>query len=283
MSVKPFIQYLKSQRDTDTVKTYYQMLKGFAKYLNEKGKKLDDFTPIDVEMYMSTLKPRTANVFLSAIRRYARFKASMAIDQDSFIYEQRRMNSLYNIKPKKIKKVIKKEALSTSEVGKLLDLVRHDKPLYIATVFHFYFGMRPVEAVTHFVKGKIDWNNKYMIIVTAKAGHERILPWAEVLDPYIRGWYTLAKNIARYRRPQEWYTKHIRLYSKQMNVRLTAKTARKTFETQMRKRGVEQWKINFLMGHTVDIPSIYTDWTEVLEELREVMEEEHYLLDLLEG
>ena len=68
-----------------------------------------------------------------------------------------------------------------------------------------------------------------------------------------------------------------------MGIEITAKTARKTFETQMRNLGIEQWKINFLLGHAVDIPSIYTDWTQILFELRKIIETKHYMRSILEG
>lgn len=75
--------------------------------------------------------------------------------------------------------------------------------------------------------------------------------------------------------------KKLKRHQKQLKFPVTAKTARITFETQMKKAGVEQWKIDFLMGHAVKIPDIYSDWMELLDELREVMEQKHYLLEVI--
>jgi hypothetical protein len=41
----------------------------------------------------------------------------------------------------------------------------------------------------------------------------------------------------------------------------------------MRLRKVDEWKIDYLLGHTGRIPGIYTDWTMMIEDMREVMDE----------
>jgi len=284
VSIDDFVEYLRIQRDTDTAKTYQHMLKGFEEYLRGQGKTLDDFTPLDVETYMAQLKPATANVFLASIRKYAKFRVSMALDMQEFYFESRRETALYNIRPRKITRKIRKQALTIEELEKLLELTKQDPKVYIATMFHFYFGMRPVEATISFVEGDIKWGDRYMIIRTAKTGHERILPWSREMDYYVSEWYSIAdKIVSKRKRPQEWYTKHLKPYARAMSIEITAKTARKTFETQMRNLGIEQWKINFLLGHTVKVPDLYTDWTQILFELRKIIETKHYMRSILEG
>ena len=284
VSIDDFAEYIRIQRDTDTAKTYYHMLKKFEEYLRSQGKTLDDFTPLDVEMYMAQLKPATANVFLAAIRKYAKFRVSMALDMQEFYFESRRETALYNIKPRKITRKIRKQALTLEELERLLELTKEDPEVHIATMFHFYFGMRPVEATVHFVEGDIKWRERYMIIRTAKTGHERMLPWSIEMDYYVSEWYDIAdKIVSRRKYPQEWYTKHLKPYARAMNIEITAKTARKTFETQMRSQGVEQWKIDFLLGHTTKVPDLYTDWTQILFELRKIVETMHYMNPILKG
>jgi len=283
VSIKDFTQYLLSQRDTDTARTYAHMLRKFEDYLATQGRTLDDFTPLDVEMFMSTLAPATANVFLAAIRKYAKFRVSMALDMQEFYFESRRETAISNIKPRKITRKIRKQALTLDELRELIKLTRSNPEVYIATVFHYYFGMRPVEATVHFVEGDVKWRERYMIIRTAKTGHERILPWAEEMDSFVAEWYDIADRIvSRRRQPQEWYTKHLKPYAKAMGLVITAKTARKTFETQMRMQSIDQWKIDFLLGHATKVPDIYSDWTQLLEELRKVVETKHYMIPILE-
>ena len=49
----------------------------------------------------------------------------------------------------------------------------------------------------------------------------------------------------------------------------------------MRKAGVEQWAINFILGHTTSIPDVYTDWDELREKLRDIMVNKHYMIPIL--
>ena len=282
VSVEAFIEHVRMQRGWKTAKPYYYTLKKFESWLQDKGKTIDEFTVPDVELFMSGLVPRTANVFLSAIRRYARWRAENAITTEEFILEQRRLMGLYNVRPVKVPRQIRKEALSIDELAKLLDAVREDPVLYVATVVHFYFGWRPIEGTVHFMEAQIHWNERYMILKTAKAKHERILPWAEEIDGYVREWYKIMKRLIKYKHPEEFYTKHIKPIAENvLGFKITARTARKTVETQFRKRGIEQWKIDAILGHTTKIPDIYSDWTELLEDLRVIMEEKHYLLEVL--
>jgi hypothetical protein len=57
--------------------------------------------------------------------------------------------------------------------------------------------------------------------------------------------------------------------------------ARKTFQTAMRLQKVDEWKIDYLLGHTGRIPGIYTDWTMMVEDMREVMDGGHYIKKLV--
>ena len=283
-SIEAFTEYIKRQRGWRTAKPYYFTLRKFDSWLRERGKTIDEFTIPDVELFMSELAPRTANVFLSAIRRYARWRAENALGIEDFMFEQRRLMGLYNVRPARVPRRIKKEALNPDELSRLLEAVRLDPELYTATVVHFYFGWRPLEGTAHFARAQINWDERYMILQTAKAKHERILPWAEEVDRFVRDWHKTVKRIVRYEFPEQWYTKRIKRVSENvLGFRVTAKTARKTVETQFRKRGIEQWKIDAILGHTTKIPDVYSDWTELLEDLRVVMEKEHYLLDLLGG
>ena len=282
MSVEAFVEHVKAQRGWRTAKPYYFTLKKFERYLHNRGKTIDEFTVPDVEAFMSELSPRTANVFLSAIRRYARWRAENAGTTEEFMLEQRRLMGLYNVRPVRVPRQIRKEALSIDELAKLLDAVREDPELYAATVVHFYFGWRPIEGTVHFMEAQIHWDERYMILKTAKAKHERILPWAEEVDEYLRRWYRTVKRVVHYSFPEEFFTKRIKPVAENvLGFRVTAKTARKTVETQFRKRGIEQWKIDAILGHTTKIPDIYSDWTELLEDLRVVMEKSHYLLEVL--
>ena len=285
MSVEEFIEYY-NMLGRKISKPYYYLLKGFEEWLSSKGKKIGDFTPNDVEVYMAVLaksSPRSANLFLSAIRKYAEWRVRNSMNNASFLKEERRVWALKGIRMRKVPREIKKEALSIDELKRVLTVVRYNPMLAVGTIIHFYFGWRPVEGASFISNAKIFWNENYMIIKTAKVGNERILPWAPKVTPYVRAWFNFAKSkLSSLSRPEEWYTKAIKPVGKRLGITITARTARKTFETHMRKAGVDQWAINSILGHTTTVPDVYTDWDEVREYLSSIMTNKHYLLPLLE-
>lgn len=285
MSVEGFINYYNTL-GKKIAKPYYYLLKGFEAWLAEQGKTLDNFTPNDAEMYYHIVakdSPRSANLFLSAIRKYAEWRVRGATTDEEFVKEERRLWGLKGIRMQKVPREIKKEALNEEELKKLLITTIPNPPLFVATVVHFYFGWRPYEGAVDITRARMDWENNYMVIRTAKVGNERILVWADEIAPFVAYWYNFARTkLVNIKRPEEWYTKAIKPVGKRLGLQVTARTARKTFETQMRKRGVEQWAINFILGHTTTIPDVYTDWGELREYLRNIMEDKHYLLPILD-
>ena len=259
---------------------YGYLLRNFEEWLKQRGRNLDDFSATDVEEFMQKLNRGTANVFLAAVRKYARFRASIA-DDSSFVFEDRRYHALEEIKYRKIPRRIEKKSLTPEEVRKLIELTEDDVVLQAGVVTAFYFGWRPIEAIEKFHNAKIRWNKRYMVLQTAKSGDERLLPWHRAITPYLKTWHRSLGEILMLRNYDEWLTKKLKAYQKPLGFPVTARTARRTFETQMKRAGVEQWKIDFLMGHAVRIPDVYSDWTELLDDLREVMEKQHYLLGVI--
>lgn len=284
MSVEEFIGYYK-RLGKKISKPYYHLLKGFEKWLIMEGKTMDNFTPNDVELYMAQMaetSPRSANLFLSAIRKYAEWRARNAMADEDFIKEERRVWALRGIRMIKVAREIKKESLNERELKRLLEATLPNPTLFMATVVHFYFGWRPVEGAQLMKDAKIFWDDNYMIIKTAKVGNERILTWAPVMKPIIKSWHLFVlERLSNMSYPQEWYTKAIKPVAARLGMKVTARTARKTFETQMRKAGVEQWAINFLLGHTTTIPDVYTDWSVLRNHLNEIMAKKHYMLPIL--
>jgi site-specific recombinase XerD len=260
--------------------SYGCLLRNFEEWLKQRERNLDTFTPADVEEYMSNLNKGTANVFLAAIRKYAKFRVSMAND-GSFVFEDRRYHSLEEIKYRKIPQKIEKRSLTPEEVAKLIELTEYDPVLQSAVVTTFYFGWRPIEATEKLNRARIKWDKRYIILQTAKSGNERLLPWHPLITSYLKAWYRSLDEILSLRNYDEWLTKKLKHYQKPLHFPVTAKTARRSFETQMKKQGTEQWKIDFLMGHAVRVPDVYSDWTELLDEFREPMEEKHYMIEVI--
>ena len=268
-------------------KPYYHLLRNFEAWLASRGKTILTFTPADVELYYHELfqqAPRSANLFLTAVRKFVEWRVKNAYSDVEFLRLERLLWNLKSIRQKKVPREITRASLEPEEIKRLIDVcfARGRIPLAVATVVNFYFGWRPHESTVNFASAKIFWDENYMIIRTAKTGDERILPWADEMTPYVKLWYNIVKGVVmKTSYPSEWYTKNIKPIAQALGMTVTAKTARKTFETQMRRRGVEQWAINFLLGHTTQVPDIYTDWTALRHFLSKIMSEEHYLLPVV--
>jgi hypothetical protein len=272
--LQAFVNHLNSSGRKIAVQ-YYYLLRDFEEWLRQRRRNLDTFIPADVEEYMSNLTKGTANVFLAAIRKYAKFRVSMA-DDSSFLFEDRRYHSLEEIKYRRIPQRIEKRSLTPEEVAKLIELTDDDQVLQSAVVTTFYFGWRPIEATEKLNRARIKWDKRYMILQTAKSGNERLLPWHASITPYLKAWYQGLAEILSLKHHDEWLTKKLKQYQKPLKFPIVSRTARRTFETAMRRQNIEQWKIDAILGHSTKIPDVYTDWNELLDDLRHIMEERHY-------
>jgi len=200
------------------------------------------------------------------------------------------LEDLHYVNP--IEEITQGESLTPEEVKWLIDSTDDDPLLQSAIVVHAYFGWRPREGVGFTIEtrgktvgiglayAKINWGERYMKLFRAKYVSERYLVWDEAITPYLKTWYKALKQIAKMRRPHEWLTKKLRRFKLDGRA-ITAKTFRKTVETQFDRIKVEDWIKKYILGHKGDISEEYRDWTKLLAVLREVMEEKHYLLEVL--
>ncbi len=277
--IEEFIEHLKLRGKESAANVYRTQLIKFEQFLASKGSSLDTFTPADVQEFTTGMKPRTANLTISAIRSYLAFRVSTA-SPENYMHEDQRYHAVKSlISLHKVPTKLKKSALKPEEVETLLTKVydKYGEPLFSGVVCLFYFGWRAGEAVENFSKARISYKNRYIWIITAKTGNERIIPYPDYLHAHVKAWQREAKRIcSTYVRHREYLTKHLRKW-RIGGVRVTAKTARRTFETHMRKSGMTQWKLNFVLGHSTQVPDIYTDYTELVEDIRHELEEKHYL------
>ena len=285
--IDKFAEHMHKKGKHTAAYLYAWALKKFENHLVAQGKDLSSFTVADVSEFINSFdNPHSANTFVKAVRAYLAYRVSTA-PPESYIYEDQRYHSVRDlITYRKIPKRIQKISLRPEEVRELLDKVysrgEFRDGFYSGVVCLFYFGWRPGEAIANFANAEVRFKQRFMKIVTAKTQNERVMPWAKEVDSHVRTWHKEAKRIAeKYVRYREYITKNLRTCGKVARIRVTAKTARRTFQTQMRKAGVEEWMIDFLLGHATTIPDIYSDYLELLEDLREPMERRHYLLRVL--
>jgi len=306
-----FLDYLYENKP-GAYKLYSQALRGYVRWLRSKFRRerevdeltLEDLKPMYVESFLSRYKNSyTFNAYLSAFRSLARFaqKELIPTTVEEFMYLHRFVAGIDMIKDREVPKYFSREALSEEELEELLVAVAEDEMLFSATVVHFYFGARPIELAQRYVEVKLELNRVGELVkrhgramvdfescivcmpVAKTRTRVKVLPFRPIAD-HFELWLSNIDEVLKYARGRanEWYTKHIKPYSERLGFPVTAKTGRKTFETMMRMRGVEQWKIDYWLGHSTSIPDIYTDYNLLLPEIEKSIVGNHYLLEVLE-
>lgn len=263
-----FTKYLNSTGKEKASELYYKLLSKFSKSYS-----LADFTVLDVEVYISNLPPRTANAVIAAVKKFCWWKAQ----QDDYTKWSRIKDGLTDIR-KKIPMVIQKEALTMPEVETLLSEITEPN-LLNSVILLFYFGWRPVELTDRLAHGNIDKKNQTVKIIGAKTKDERIVPYADWIEPVLIDWREFSKKLVRRNKQPELWIRNMlnrRYKHGSISIQMTPRMARKTFQTFMRKSNIEEWKIDYLLGHKTGIPGVYTDWSMMVEDLRPVMDDYHY-------
>jgi len=300
VTIEEFEKYLEDIGKKDrTIKTYVEVLKAFERFLNERGKTLDNFTVIDAQIFAGNVSTSMANIFVPAIRKYAwlRVEKAKPLDKELFNEELYRYHSLReSLQYAEEIEEIEEMALEPDEVVELINKTAENPLLQAGIVVHAYFGFRPVEATgyQYIIRKKLvgiglnyakfNWDERHLRMFRAKVLSERFLVWDSAITPYLKTWIKHLKDLMQLKCPHEWLTKKLKNEKYQLDSkRITAMTFRKTFRTQMDLRGVEDRWIKYLMGHRVRIERKYQDMKELLPVLRDIMEnpEKHYLLDVL--
>jgi hypothetical protein len=151
-------------------------------------------------------------------------------------------------------------------------------------VLSAYFGWRPIEGELYLTQSKINWRENSVVIRTAKTGNERFLCWDENITPFIED-VTSARSIAypgQYLTKQLYKYQNIQKHTLIKGITLTAKTFRKTFQTNERLMGINDMFIDYILGHESRgsrIGDVYTDFTQFEDRIRQIMtSEEHYMI-----
>lgn len=263
---------------------YSSLLANFEEWLiQSRGRNIDIFTSNDVADFRDSRESAdTANSFLAAIRGYCRFRVGELEEDDPDLNKEiHRLTRITNLPRKRRTKKLVKVALEPEELRGFINKMKRnamDEQIIAGVIVHFYFGNRPIEfAHPFFVKKmRIDWEKNEMIALTAKTRDERYLAWHPNLTPYLETWL----DGAPYLYPSEYITKHIRHYTIN-GLKMTAKVARKTVQTQMRLGKIPDYIIDAILGHvskTSAIGDIYTDFTQVMPRVKDVMTNKHYMI-----
>ncbi len=290
LEINRFTKYLIDIGKIPAARIYKSSLRGFSFWLGNRQKTFDTFTVIDTQEYMTGLKNNsTANIFLGAIRGYMKFRnVTLPTGDPRALIETQRENQLRGIKSRS--KRIKREKVALT-VGDLKDfLTRLEKQpktprndlVYSGVILHWYFGARPVElgywlrtsGVEH--PAEIDWKNNSMQLYTAKTGEYRFLAWHPKITPHLKRW---CEAIPSFIHPNAWLTTRINQYTIG-GVHITAKTGRRTVQTQFRLGGIPDYITDAVLGHVSHsaMGDRYTDFTQFEPEIRSAMVDRHYMI-----
>lgn len=280
-SIDEYLHYLVLNGRKPSARTYGAMLRGFDDWLALRGRDISTYLVTDVETYKRQLgmsSANTANTFLAAIRGYQRWRTgSLPLTSNMVVPETQRTNQLQLVTRERLMPQYGKKTATADEVHDLLLKMvkdRVDPVVYSGMVLHFYFGARAVELAHNLSFAKIDWDDRSMLLQTAKTKAWRYLAWHDAITPFLVTWY----DEVPMPRPDYWLTARIRNYSVG-GLRVTSKFGRRTFETEQRRLGVSRDLIDAILGHTNSrIGDVYMDWTALQDDIRDVMENRHYMI-----
>ena len=283
-----FLEHLISTGKVQAAKTYGSLLNSFQRWLRSKKLTIDQATTSHVDQYIAGVNSQ--GVTLTAIREYFKYRyTSMEIGDPKFYSEMQRYTQLELIRPKRRPKKLKKFALTPDELSKFFDVLRKkeaSEELIAGFVTLFYFGARPGEMAGYLATARVSFPKHEMFVLTEKTLVERYLAWHPKLDPYLKTWYEVVRENGNEGLPYpgEWLTKKLKREVGSLRViagvQVTSRTARRTFETQMRLRNVADITIRAILGHTdTSMSDVYTDWTMFVPVVQETMRKNHYMIE----
>ena len=287
--VGAYIEHLKLTGKSGAAKTNRSLLNTFESWLykEKKNQSIENVTINTVDEYLSTVgSPRTVR---GAIRGYFSYRyKSLSMGDPRADVELQRITQMGMLHPKRKVKKLSKISLSSDELKILLKNMRETEgitdELIAGVIVLFYFGARPGELEEHLRKSKISFEKREMFLLTEKTLVERYLAWHPKLDPYMKTWYAFVTRKGGVPYAGEWVTKTLKnrlgVGRKIKGVSVTARTARRTFQTQMRLLNVPDITIRMILGHTdQSMSDVYTDWTQFSPIIKEVLVNKHYMID----
>ena len=284
-----FINHLKLTGKKQAAETYGFLLISFQRWLRDnKHITIREATTSNVDEYISTIDSQST--VLTAIREYFKYRyTSLPVGDPRLNEEMQRYNQLALIRPKRKRKNLQKIALTPDDLSKFFKMLRESgatEELISGFVVLFYFGARPGEISEYLATAKISFQKREMFILTEKTLIERYLAWHPVLDPYIKTWYEFVRSKNGDKGlpyPGGWLTKNLKVQVGKSRVisgvAITSRTARRTFQTQMRLLNVPDITIRAILGHTdTSMSDVYTDWTQFAPIVKEALVNNHYMI-----
>jgi site-specific recombinase XerD len=288
--VEQYVAHLTKTEKTGAAKTYGALLRSFEIWLDKHNIPIESVTALVVDEYLVTItNSKTSQTVRNALVGVFQYRYMLLPMGDPMApAELQRITQIRMLRPKRRVKKMEKFSFSPEDLKLFIKKMRDGgvtPELQAGVILLFYFGARPRELAEYLAKAKISFPKREMWIHTEKTLIERYLAWDPVMDPYVKTWYEFVikagKNGLPY--PGEWVTKNLKQQMKHSlktaGVHVTSRTARRTFQTQMRLIGVPELVIDAVLGHmNKNIGDVYTDWTQFGPVIRDAMVNNHYMI-----
>jgi site-specific recombinase XerD len=258
-----FLQEYALRGREKTLKTYLTLLQPFEQWLKERG--ITEFDRQHVLEYLATrqdLSSKSKNVFLSAIRTWARWARGYAEDGPT----QARLSRIESIKNFRVAPY-EKTSLTMDQLRILLTKAQVIPDDYCLLWLLLWFGLRVGEL--NLIRS-VDYERGEITVETEKAGGTRKLFFDEYTAALLR--YAQERGLLAMSPTRVW--KRLRKY-KAYAEGFSPHSCRHTFATFMAKVANRD-VLRKMLGHKPEtVTDIYVHVSD--EEVREVMLNKHYM------
>lgn len=282
----------------ETTKSYYPLiLNKFIEYLRAQGKKPEDTTEDDVRDFVEKRysKNSSRNTALNVIKGYLRYieERIPPVPEDNQL-KKHYLALARKVPGYKIEENLERVALSMEEISHLLSRAKLIDPRHFNTFYlYLWLGVRRNELL-NLTPENVDWSERSVVIGTEKTrekSRKRKLFFDDYTADILKGFL---ENPPRESTVNYWCS---RIYDKLVDVPLSPKTFRKTFETLFQRSiakhlleggSRDSWDfiaradvvVKAAMGHkTQDMTMTYTD---IVENLRVAMQNYHFMQEARE-
>jgi site-specific recombinase XerD len=258
------------EKSKETVKGYMKDLRKLNRFLEDLNNGpvyLDDIEMEHIEKYMLYLKeiglkPRSRNRYLFSVRSFLNYAVKKKWVDYNVASEIESVNVLQE----------KKVALTPEEIQQLLEAIEHPI-IEFAVILLAYTGLRIQEAHNLRLED-IDFERN-RILANGKGKKQRYIPIANALKPYLEDYlanvrgpvdseYVLAtKKTGRLSPGFVNYELRKAVHKLGWNKTVTCHTLRRSFATNLLRKGVNIFTISKLLGHaSVKTTMVYLQLNE---------------------
>ena len=306
--IQEYIELAKERRRYDLgIQQYLYRIFRFFKWMARNKIRPKNLTEEDIAKYLNTLSSENEK----------RLSAFAIKDFLEFIYYKYKYDNIKEIlesaktskfSPLRFSVTIERKkpkyGLTVEEMRKIIEITEEEPSFQSALTCSFYFGWRPIEATVKLKeslkKGLVNYDERRLVIETAKRkdrDRDRVIPYPEVLDDYFKYWCKFVshlnnKTMHMYIRTRCYRWQNI--FMKKIGKAVTPVVIRRSVETWLQIRNVQQAIIDYFLGHKLrtevlenmierrPMAEVYAVKEEICEKLvRPELEKKHFIFEVI--